>query len=344
MDGNSLLALIVVGAVVFGVFKFVRNREHTIIMRDIRAPDDENLVPLNLPETMNAPAPHVWTSADLTPADCSDGDWRKLLTDGVHDAVDEDSGEMVTIHPQTASDHVEGLLVSFGYRDASDNPSRRMLLCARCWQEHGALYVRGYCTLRQAFRTFRPDRMTDLKEMRGGALISNPEDYFEKFAAIDDAEQKSARKEETDRRNAEWQAKQKAYEAKYEAARAAKAARKQLEFEARDVCICGLRILAYIALCDGVVSSKESEVQASFIRARLIGVGKKPDDAMVEAMLSIARGLAVPERSFMAAANKIKADGYGEMMLDVAGQLAAADGKTTDKELVALKRLRNAMS
>jgi hypothetical protein len=94
-----------------------------------------------------------WVGASQEP-------WRKLLANGVQDALDEDTGEMVTIHPQSSSDHVEGILVAFRYRDASDNPSRRMLLCWRCYEQYGALYVRGYCTLREALRTFRPDRMT----------------------------------------------------------------------------------------------------------------------------------------------------------------------------------------
>ena len=127
------------------------------------------------------------------------------------------------------------------------------------------------------------------------------------------------------------------------AARAATAARKQLEFEARDACVSGLRILAYIALCDGVVADKERKVQSAFVTARLIAVGKKPDNAMVDAMLSIARGLAVPERSFAGAINKVKGDGYIAMMSEYAERLARADGTVTAKEQTALDRLRTAM-
>jgi WYL domain len=339
MDGATLLALIFIGAVFWGVLKFARGSEEKLVDRKIDRPsEDAQLPPLNLPDAPRTSSPHIWTASD-----CADGEWRKLLTDGVHDAVDEDTGEMVTIHPQTASDHVEGVLVSFGYRDASDNPSRRMLLCARCWQEHGALYVRGYCTLRNAFRTFRPDRMIDLKEMRSGSPIADPEAYFEQFAAVGAAKEKAASAAEVGRQNPQWKAKQEAYEAAYQASRAAAAVKKQAQFEARDACISGLRILAYIALCDGVVVGKERDIQSAFIKARLAATDRESDGATIDAMLSIARGLAVPDRSFAAAINKVNAEGYGSVMLDYAEKLAGSDESISPKEQTALDRLRKSL-
>jgi hypothetical protein len=166
--------------------------------------------------------------------------WRKLLADGIQDALDEDTGEMATIHPQSASDHVEGLLVAFRYRDASDNSSRRMLLCWRCYEQYGALYVRGYCTLREALRTFRPDRMTSLREMRSDASISDPIAYFERFVVADHA---------TEQATIDQAAR----------AREAAVARRQLAYNARTDCIAGLRILAYIALADGPKRSATSK-------------------------------------------------------------------------------------
>jgi hypothetical protein len=331
---GGILVIGVLALLAFAIYAAVKNKGE-----EPRVTEEEELPPLNLSPIPNVPEPHVWS-----PSDYSDGEWRKLLTEGVHDAVDEDTGEMVTIHPQNASDHVEGLLVSFGYRDASDNPSRRMLLCARCWEDFNALYVRGYCTLRHALRTFRPDRMTGLKEMRSGNSIADPITYFAQFVAAVKVEDDAARQAEKEKRWAEAAKERESRQALAQVAQEAKAARKQAEYEARDACVSGLRILAYIALCDGVVADKEREVQSAFITARLIGVGKKPDSPMVEAMLSIARGLAVPERSFAAAINKIKAEGYLPLMLDYAERLAIADGRTTEKELSALEKLRKAIN
>ncbi|MCA6099182.1 WYL domain-containing protein [Bradyrhizobium australafricanum] len=251
--------------------------------------------------------------------------WRKLLTDGVHDALDEDTGEMVTIHPQTASDHVEGALVSFGYRDASDNPSRRMLLCSKCWEEYGALYVRGYCTLREAMRTFRPDRMTNLCEMRTGTQISDPIAYFERFLADQHAAEQAAA--EQVKRNRE-----------------AALARKQLAYNARTDCIAGLRILAYIALADGVRTEDEANIEGSFVEARLATRGYSSDAELTKAMTDIARGLAVPESTFKTAIRAVKTDpAYGKLVLDCAERLASVDGSINPTEQSALDRLRKAM-
>jgi hypothetical protein len=195
---------------------------------------------------------------------------------------------MVTIHPQSASDHVEGILVSFKYRDASDNPSRRMLLCWRCYEEYNALYVRGYCTLREALRTFRPDRMTSLRELRGGTSISDPVAYFEQFVTADRAVGRAAA-------DATAQATQ--------AAREAAAARRQLAYNARTDCIAGLRILAYIALADGVRTEEERNIERSFVESRLALRGYKPDTTLTDAMVDIAKGLAVPDSSFKTAIN-----------------------------------------
>jgi len=345
MDGSGTIVLLIFGAVGLTIYAIVRHRRGKEIARNDVPPSLDNDVAeirQAIAATSVGPPPAQWQSADWAQGGPAEP-WRKLLSDGVHDALDEDSGEMVTIHPQTASDHVEGLLVSFGYRDASDNPSRRMLLCARCWEEHGALYVRGYCTLRNAFRTFRPDRMIDLKEMRSGSPIADPEAYFEQFAAVDAAEEKAASAAEVSRQNAQWKAKQEAYEAAYQASRAAAAVKKQAQFEARDACISGLRILAYIALCDGVVVDKERDIQSAFIKARLAATDRDPDGATIDAMLSIAHGLAVPDRSFAAAINKVNAEGYGSVMLDYAEKLAGSDGSISPKEQTALDRLRKSL-
>jgi tellurite resistance protein len=236
---------------------------------------------------------------------------------------------MVTIHPQSASDHVEGILVSFKYRDASDNPSRRMLLCWRCYEEYNALYVRGYCTLREALRTFRPDRMTSLRELRGGTSISDPVAYFEQFVTADRAVGRAAA-------DATAQATQ--------AAREAAAARRQLAYNARTDCIAGLRILAYIALADGVRTEEERNIERSFVESRLALRGYKPDATLTDAMVDIAKGLAAPDSSFKTAVRAIKTEpAYGKLVLDCAERLAAVDGAINPTEQAALDRLRKAM-
>jgi hypothetical protein len=208
----------------------------------------------------------------------------------------------------------------------SDNPSRRILLCWKCWEEYNSLYVRGYCTLRQALRTFRPDRMTSLREMRSGNSMSDPVAYFEQFLAEQHAAEQAA---------VDQAAK----------AREAAVAQRQLAHNARTDCIAGLRILAYIALADGVRTEAESNIETSFVESRLAARGYKPDAALTKAMVGIARGLAVPDSSFKTAIKTVKADpAYGKLVLDCAERLAAVDGTITPTEQTAMDRLRKAMN
>jgi hypothetical protein len=116
-----------------------------------------------------------------------DEPWRRLVAAETVEAIDEDTGELVDIEPNQADPNdVEGILVRLLYRDASNNYSRRVVLCWRAWQTDGTVYVQGYCTLREALRTFRPDRMSAVEEVRTRRPIEDPVSYFARFADNDD--------------------------------------------------------------------------------------------------------------------------------------------------------------
>src|SRR5436305_15121104 len=109
--------------------------------------------------------------------------WRRLADAQHVEAMDEDTGELVDIKPeQDDPTDIEGLLVRFGYTNAVGQWSRRAVLCRSCWVANDVLYVRGFCTIREALRTFRVDRMVDLEEVRSSRKIKDPHSYFEMYA------------------------------------------------------------------------------------------------------------------------------------------------------------------
>jgi predicted DNA-binding transcriptional regulator YafY len=117
---------------------------------------------------------------DLSP---TTNQWGGLTAAPYVDAVDEETGEITRVPThQVARNNVDGLLIHFDYADVSGFRSSRGLACHSCWYSHGTIYVRGYCTLRKAFRTFRADRMSDVHEMRTEVPIAKPLYVFAGFA------------------------------------------------------------------------------------------------------------------------------------------------------------------
>ena len=210
-----------------------------------------------------------------------DEPWRRLIKDRPVEAINEDDGELVEIKPeQDDPNDVEGLLIGFYYVDAVENPSKRDLLCWRCWTTHNDLYVRGYCTLREALRTFRVDRMIDAVEVRTKKPIDDPVAYFEHYA--DHEGDVGYINERTGFRGTRNQ-------------RAEFAERFS---HARSVCIDGLRVIAYIAVLRGPVTDREQILKSTYIAARLDGCGFGKDNDLNVAVLKFALALVVPTRAF----------------------------------------------
>ena len=113
------------------------------------------------------------------------------------------------------------------------------------------------------------------------------------------------------------------------------------EARAREACINGLRVLAYIALSDNELSEMELAIQASYIGARLASAGLDRDDELTESMLTLAQGLSVPHRSFVRALNAVTADRqHYALVIDAALRITSARGSLSVMEAEALKRLQ----
>jgi len=110
---------------------------------------------------------------------------------------------------------------------------------------------------------------------------------------------------------------------------------------AREACISGLRVLAHIALSDDLWSKNELAIQASYIGARLASAALDRDDELTEAILALAQGLSVSNRSFVRALNEVATDRQNyALVLDAALRITSARGNLNAIEHAALERLR----
>ncbi len=256
-----------------------------------------------------------------------DEPWRRLADDHPVEATDEDSGEVIDIKPkQDDPNRIEGLLIGFRYVDASGNPSKRIVLCYRCWIAHEVLYVRGYCTLRQALRTFRVENMTDVEETRTGREIANPIDYFQHFA--DHEEEADYDNDATGfhghRPPGPWDA------------TSLRRAEKVARFQTIGACIDGLKVLSYLAIADGADPENERGVETSYVKARLPMCGVSGDDAAIKAAVDFGLSLTVPKRTFTSSANLIaKEPPHFRLVLSSAAQLIPDQPKDAAAEALA---------
>jgi hypothetical protein len=123
----------------------------------------------------------------------------------------------------------------------------------------------------------------------------------------------------------------------------AAAEQRRRENSARDACMDGLRVLAFMAMADGAVRPEEIDLEVYYIESRLRMAGIECDAALVDAMLALSQGLVVTKHGLTRAVNRIAADPkHYKLVLDIALKLHELAGETKGVELQALERLRKA--
>jgi HIRAN domain len=131
-------------------------------------------------------------------------------------------------------------------------------------------------------------------------------------------------------------------EASLEAALAAAELKRRLK-PARQACIDGLRVLAFIAMADNEVTPEEVNVEISYIEARLVLLGIERDASLTDALLALSQGLSVTKRSLTRAVNLIAADReHYRLILHAVLQLADIGGDPKGVRVDALQRLKKA--
>jgi hypothetical protein len=121
---------------------------------------------------------------------------------------------------------------------------------------------------------------------------------------------------------------------------AAEAVRRNKEVRAREACINGMRVLAYLALADDRLTDEELNIEQSYIEARLASLGFEHDAALAESIFAIGQGLVVPIRSLVRAVNAVAEDETNfRLVWRVANDLASI-GSSGKIAAEALDRLR----
>jgi hypothetical protein len=271
--------------------------------------------------------------------------WRRLIKNTRVEAVDEDSGELVDTKPaQDDPNDVEGLLIGFRYTDAVGNKSKRVILCRRCWLVRSDMYVQGFCTLREALRTFRVDQMTDVEEARTKRKIADPIAYFAHYADREEEAHYSSERtgfniSDGSQANSNTRTTQDLVGVTPEQLENW-TIQKQRNLRAREACLDGMRVLTYLALADDIVTDEEKNIEQSYVEARLAMCGFDHDERIVTNMLEVARVLAVPSRSFTRALNAISRDRpHFKLILDSATRIAETVPSLDQTERKALQQI-----
>jgi hypothetical protein len=112
---------------------------------------------------------------------------------------------------------------------------------------------------------------------------------------------------------------------------------------ARDICIDGLKVLAFMAMADNDVTPQEVNVEHYYIHARLGMTGIGDDGYLIDDMLALAQGLSVTKHSLTRAVNRIATDRehYG-LILNAALQLVNLGPDSSGVRVEALQRLKKA--
>jgi hypothetical protein len=258
--------------------------------------------------------------------------WKKLATAVEHKAAREDSDELIHTRPDSDEPNdAAGRLVNFSYCDAKDEVTVRTVQVKHCWYIGDVLYVRGECQLRHAIRTFRADRMANLHETKSDRRIADPVAYFAHFA-------------DTPPPGWDWPP-----EAPHRGIVRRGAVHRDLtqslpwhtHHQARRVCIDGLRVIAYTALCGKGWSEPDRNIEQSYVEARLAMAGFERNVQLTAAMMEIGDGLAPPFSSFITATNRVAEDRqHFQLVRDCVTEIVDIDGATaTAAEAEAYHRL-----
>jgi hypothetical protein len=77
------------------------------------------------------------------------------------------------------------LTIKFDYVNSNDENSERTVGVNKIFKstkfEDEYYYIRGFCHLKVAYRTFRLDRMSNLKNVDNGKVYDNPEEFISEY-------------------------------------------------------------------------------------------------------------------------------------------------------------------
>jgi hypothetical protein len=234
-----------------------------------------------------------------------------------------DAGDMVVSEiAEDDLDTIAGLALLIEYVDASGRRSRRRITCRSVQEsEEGSLYLQAHCHERNALRHFRLDRIENVTDLRTGEIHDNATEFvrkIESFELFSDATLSNDNSELIERD------------------------RKRAYGRCRD----GIRILVFLARCDGDYHQNERAIIADYIRSRCNGYGEMEAlEYDVEELLRYADRQYPNTQLFGKAIRRIAEAGvtgrHIRLLLDHTAQLIDADGEISPEEFEFAVELKN---
>ena len=89
-------------------------------------------------------------------------------------------------------DAISGICIAIDYVDVSGVPSNRRVICDEVYEDNELVYLRGYCLLREADRTFRADRIRRLRLPPDWNEVSDPQTFLLNYLSSPKEKQKSS--------------------------------------------------------------------------------------------------------------------------------------------------------
>lgn len=220
---------------------------------------------------------------------------------------ESDDSEMVAVDDSEfgGNENIRGVLLAIHYRDAQGQETNRRIECHKFRVHANSVTLAAYCYERDAERTFRVDRIAQIIDLNTGEVFEDAMVYLTRFAncaALPDG---------------------------LLAGKRASPGQRRAMTKSRD----GIRILVFLARCDGEYHSKERAAIADYIRARC---GELEYD--IDALLDYADHQYPDEELYFSTLDEIEVeaeldgDDHLRLLLSAVVAVIEADGKITDEE------------
>lgn len=198
-------------------------------------------------------------------------------------------------------ENIAGVGCTIEYVDAGGDESWRRITCRKLSRTAGSLYLQAYCHEREAPRTFKVERISEVACGATGELYDPADPYFARFLAT------------------EGDASVVGFNLGVQRAADLRA---------------GLNVLAFLARADGKVVPEEREVMAEFCRSFAVRYGN--EKFAVEGACTFANRLAPDAETFYVSLDRLTREkapeGLARLVAQMSGRLINADGVQDDRE------------
>lgn len=219
---------------------------------------------------------------------------------------------------------LDGLAIEIAYQDSRGEPSVRTIRCHRLWRDADYFYIDAECALRRARRTFRLDRIVEIRDYSTGEVVDDIAGFFAPYlgdgiaySAHDGSPNEHARVAPND--------------PVHRQTLPSASDNPRIAGAFRD----GARVLLYLAMSDGELHENERQLILEYSIGRLRRLPSPPDNPELIARRWVDNQVPTRAAAFAALGRVIANDDDGRELAHLMFDLIIADGTATDGELAA---------